>query len=141
MNSGSYNTSNQSTGNYNPLSNYNQQYHSQGNYSSPPVYQDKGQRQNFQGQQHQNYQGGWNQNSRWNDRGGIMVMELIQIEEIMVMEELIRDANSENWRRNPGQGSNGNQNNRSSVENQQTLNNDSGGNRYRTNSSDKNNLN
>ena len=26
--------------------------------SSPPVYQDQGQRQNFQGQQHQNYQGG-----------------------------------------------------------------------------------
>ena len=43
-------TLNQSTGNYNPLPSYNQQYHSQGNYSSPPVYQDQGQRQNFQGQ-------------------------------------------------------------------------------------------
>ena len=79
---------NQSAGNYNPSSSYNQQYYPQGNYSSPPVYQDQGQRQNFQGQQHQNYQGGWNQNRRWNDRGGIMVMELIQIEEIMVMEEV-----------------------------------------------------
>ena len=69
--SASYNTSNQSTGNYNPLSSYNQQYYPQGNYSSPPVYQDQGQRQNFQGQQHQNYQGGWNQNRRWNDRGGV----------------------------------------------------------------------
>ena len=38
-----------------------------------------------------------------------------------------RDANSENWRRNPGQGLNGNQNN--IVGNQQTLNNDSRGNR------------
>ena len=32
-----------------------------------------------------------------------------------------RDANSENWRRNPGQGLNGNQNN--IAGNQQTLNN------------------
>ena len=32
--------------------------------------------------------GGWNQNRRWNDRGGIMVMEPTQIEEIMVMEEV-----------------------------------------------------
>ena len=44
--SGSYNTSNQSTGNYNPSLSYNQQYYLQGNYSSPPVYQDQGQRQN-----------------------------------------------------------------------------------------------
>ena len=36
-------------GNYNPSSSYNQQYYLQGNYSSPPVYQDQGQRQNFQG--------------------------------------------------------------------------------------------
>ena len=68
-----------------------------------------------------------------------MVMELIQIEEI-IRNGRSRDANSENWGRNPGQGSDGNQNNKSSVRNQQTLNNDSGGNRYRTNSSDKNNL-
>ena len=68
--SGNYNTLNQSFGNYNPSSSYNQQYYPQGNYSSPPVYQDQGQRQNFQGQQCQNYQGGWNQNRRWNDRGG-----------------------------------------------------------------------
>ena len=54
----SYNTSNQSAGNYNPSSSYNQQYYLQGNYSSPPVYQNQGQRQNFQGQQHQNYTGG-----------------------------------------------------------------------------------
>ena len=65
-------------------------------------------------------------------------MELIQIEEIMVMEE-VEMLTGKNWRRNPGQGLNGNQNN--IVGNQQTLNNDSGGNRYRTNSSDKNNLN
>ena len=88
LNSGSYNALNQSTRNYNPLPSYNQQYHSQGNYSSPPVYQDQGQRQNFQVQQCQNYQGGWNQNRGWNDRGGIMVMEPTQIEEIMVMEEV-----------------------------------------------------
>ena len=79
---------NQSTRNYNPSPSYNQQYHLQGNYSSPPVYQDQGQRQNFQGQQCQNYQGGWNQIRRWNDRGGIMVMEPTWIEEIMVMEEV-----------------------------------------------------
>ena len=56
--SGNYNTSNQSVGNYNPSSSYNQQYYPQGNYSSPPVYQDQGQRQNFQGQQRQKLSGG-----------------------------------------------------------------------------------
>ena len=136
--SGNYNTSNQSAGNYNPSSSYNQQYYLQGNYSSPPVYQDQGQRQNFQGQQHQNYQGGWNQNRRWNDRGGYNGHGAYSNRGNYGYGRS-RDANSENWRRNPGQGLNGNQNNR--VGNQQTLNNDSGGNRYRTNSSDKNNLN
>ena len=63
-------------------------------------------------------------------------MEPTQIEEIMVMEE-VEMLTVEICRKNPGQGSDGNQNNRSSVGNQQTLNNDSGGNRYRTNSSDK----
>ena len=56
----------------------------------------------------------------------------------MVMEEE-RMLTARIGERNPGQGLNGNQNN--IVGNQQTLNNDSGGNRYRTNSSDKNNLN
>ena len=140
LNSGSYNASNQSTRNYNPLPSYNQQYHLQGNYSSPPVYQDQGQRQNFQGQQHQNYQGVGTRIEDGMIEGGIMVMELTQIEEIMVMEEVemltvkigeeILDKvqmgikiTDPLWR------------------NQQTLNNNSGGNRYRTNSSDKNNLN
>ena len=60
-----------SVGNYNPSSSYNQQYYPQGNYSSPPVYQDQGQRQNFQGQTASKIiRGGWNQNRRWNDRGG-----------------------------------------------------------------------
>ena len=140
LNGGSYNASNQSTGNYNPLPGYNQQYHLQGNYSSPPVYQDQGQRQNFQGQQHQNYQGGWNQNKRWNDRGGYNGHGNYSNRGSYGYGRS-RDANGGNWRRNPGQGSDGNQNNRSSVGNQQTLNNDSGGNRYRTNSSDNNNLN
>ena len=136
--SGNYNTSNQSVGNYNPSSSYNQQYYPQGNYSSPPVYQDQGQRQNYQGQQHQNYQGGWNQNRRQNDRGGYNGHGAYSNRGNYGYGRS-RDANSKNWRRNPGQGLNGNQNN--IAGNQQTLNNDSGGNRYRTNSSDKNNLN
>ena len=82
--SGSYNTSNLSTRNYNPLSSYNQQYYLQGNYSSPPVYQDQGQRQN-------SVKITRGVGTRIEDgmiEGGIMVMELIQIEEIMVMEEV-----------------------------------------------------
>ena len=78
----------------------------------------------------------WNQNRRWNNRGGYNGHGTYSNREIMVMGRS-RDANNKNWRRNPGQGPDGNQNNRSSVGNQQTLNNDSGGNRYRTNSSDK----
>ena len=60
----------------------------QGSYSSPPVYQDQGQRQNFQGKQCQNYQGGWNQNKNGMIERGVMVMETTQIEEVMVMEEI-----------------------------------------------------
>ena len=86
----------------------------------------------------QNYQGGWNQNRRWNDRGGYNGHGAYSNRGNYGYGRS-RDANSENWRRNPG--SNGNQNNRSTVGNQQILNNDSGGNRYRTNTSDKNNLN
>ena len=82
--------------------------------------------------------GGWNQNRRWNDRGGYNGCGAYSNRGNYGYGRS-RDANSENWRRNPGQGLNGNQNN--IVRNQQTLNNDSGGNRYRTNSSDKNNLN
>ena len=139
-NSGSYNALNQLTGNYNPSPGYNQQYHLQGNYSSPPVYQDQGQRQNFQGQQCQNYQGGWNQNRRWNDRGGYNGHGNYSNRGSYGYGRN-RDGNGGNWRRNPGQGLEGNQNNKSSVGNKQTLNNDSGGNRYRTNSSGNNNLN
>ena len=134
LNGGSYNASNQSTGNYNTLPGYNQQYSLQGNYSSPPVFQDQGQRQKFQGQQHQNYQGGWNQNKRLNDRGGYNGHGNY-LNRGSYGYGRSRDANGGNWRRNPGQGSDGNQNNRSCVGNQQTLNNNSGGNRYRTNSS------
>ena len=84
--------------------------------------------------------GGWNQNRRWNDRGGYNGHGVYSNRGNYGYGRS-RDATSENWRRNPGQGLNGNQNNRSTVGNQQTLNNDSGGNRYRTNPSDKNNLN
>ena len=80
------------------------------------------------------------QNKRWNDRGGYNGCGTYSNRGNYCYGRS-RNANSGNWRRNPGQGSDGNQNNRSSVGNQQTLNNDSGGNRYRTNSSDKNNLN
>ena len=57
-----------------------------------------------------------------------MVMEEVEMLTVKIGEEILDRAH-------------GNQNNRSSVGNQQTLNNDSGGNRYRTNTSDKNNLN
>ena len=91
---------NQLVRNYNPSSSYNQQYYPQGNYSSPPVYQDQGQRQNFQGQQRQNYQGGWNQNRRWNDRGGYNGHGAYSNRGNYGYGRS-RDANSENWRRNP----------------------------------------
>ena len=70
--------------------------------------------------------------------GGIMVMELIQIEEIMVMEEveMLTVKIGEEILDKAQMGI-------KIIEwgNLQTLNNDSRGNRYRTNSLDKNNLN
>ena len=69
-----------------------------------------------------------------------MVMEVTQMGEIMVMEE-VEMVTVETGKEILDKGSDGNQNNRSSAGNQQTLNNDYGGNRYRTNSSDSNNFN